>query len=294
MPNLDDLKKRIGSVKSTQKITKAMKMVAAAKLRRAQESAESSRPYADSMRDLIGAISSGYSPTSTERNLLTGDKNDNVHMLILFTSERGLCGGFNSVVTKSLREKIENLQKENKTVKIICVGKKGYDILKRQYSEIITEVIDMREVKSVSYQDAKNISDKIIKMFFDGEFDKCSIFYNKFKSVISQIPTEQQIVPIELEEDSSNEGTSDQSAFDFEPGESEILEELLPLNFTIQIFKALLESAASEQGARMSAMDNASRNASDMIDNLTLFYNRSRQAVITKELIEIISGAEAV
>ena len=294
MPNLDDLKKRIGSVKSTQKITKAMKMVAAAKLRRAQESAESSRPYADSMRDLIGAISSGYSPTSTERNLLTGDENDNVHMLILFTSERGLCGGFNSVVTKSLREKIVNLQKENKTVKIICVGKKGYDILKRQYSEIITEVIDMREVKSVSYQDAKNISDKIIKMFFDGEFDKCSIFYNKFQSVISQIPTEQQIVPIELEEDSSNEGTIDQSAFDFEPGESEILEELLPLNFTIQIFKALLESAASEQGARMSAMDNASRNASDMIDNLTLFYNRSRQAVITKELIEIISGAEAV
>jgi len=294
MPNLDDLKKRIGSVKSTQKITKAMKMVAAAKLRRAQESAESSRPYADSMRDLIGAISSGYSPTSTERNLLTGDENDNVHMLILFTSERGLCGGFNSVVTKSLREKIENLQKENKIVKIICVGKKGYDILKRQYSEIITEVIDMREVKSVSYQDAKNISDKIIKMFFDGEFDKCSIFYNKFQSVISQIPTEQQIVPIELEEDSSNEGTTDQSAFDFEPGESEILEELLPLNFTIQIFKALLESAASEQGARMSAMDNASRNASDMIDNLTLFYNRSRQAVITKELIEIISGAEAV
>ena len=294
MPNLDDLKKRIGSVKSTQKITKAMKMVAAAKLRRAQESAESSRPYADSMRDLIGAISSGYSPTSTERNLLTGDENDNVHMLILFTSERGLCGGFNSVVTKSLREKIENLQKENKTVKIICVGKKGYDILKRQYSDIISEVIDMREVKSVSYQDAKNISDKVIKMFFDGEFDKCSIFYNKFQSVISQIPTEQQIVPIELEEDSSKDGTTDQSFFDYEPGESEILEELLPLNFTVQIFKALLESAASEQGARMSAMDNASRNASDMIDNLTLFYNRSRQAVITKELIEIISGAEAV
>ena len=294
MPNLDDLKKRIGSVKSTEKITKAMKMVAAAKLRRAQESAESSRPYAHSMRDLIDAISSGYNPTSTERNLLTGDKNDNVHMLILFTSERGLCGGFNSVVTKSLREKIENLEKENKTVKIICVGKKGYDILKRQYSEIITEVIDMREVKTVSYQDAKNISDKIIKMFFDGEFDKCSIFYNKFQSVISQIPTEQQVVPIELEEDSSEEKAADQSFFDFEPGESEILEELLPLNFTIQIFKALLESAASEQGARMSAMDNASRNASDMIDNLTLFYNRSRQAVITKELIEIISGAEAV
>ena len=223
MPNLDDLKKRIGSVKSTQKITKAMKMVAAAKLRKAQESAESSRPYADSMRDLIDAISSGYNPTSTERNLLTGDENDNVHMLILFTSERGFCGGFNSVVTKSLREKIENLEKENKTVKIICVGKKGYDILKRQYSEIITEVIDMREVKTVSYQDAKNISDKIIKMFFDGEFDKCSIFYNKFQSVISQIPTEQQVGPIELEEDSSEEKAADQSFFDFEPGESEIL-----------------------------------------------------------------------
>ena len=294
MPNLDDLKKRIGSVKSTQKITKAMKMVAAAKLRRAQESAESSRPYAESMRDLIASISSGYSPTSNERNLLTGDENDNIHMLILFTSERGLCGGFNSVVTKSLREKIENLQQANKTVKIICVGKKGFDILKRQYSELITEVIDMREVKSVSYQDAKDISDKIIKMFFDGEFDKCSIFYNKFQSVISQIPTEQQVVPIELEEDSSDESSVEQSFFDFEPGESEILEELLPLNFTVQIFKALLESAASEQGARMSAMDNASRNASDMIDNLTLFYNRSRQAVITKELIEIISGAEAV
>ena len=218
MPNLDDLKKRIGSVKSTQKITKAMKMVAAAKLRRAQESAESSRPYAESMRDLIGSISGGYSPTSNERNLLTGDQNDNVHMLILFTSERGLCGGFNSVVTKSLREKIVNLQKENKTIKIICVGKKGYDILKRQYSEIITEVIDMREVKSVSYQDAKNISDKIIKMFFNGEFDKCSIFYNKFQSVISQIPTEQQIVPIELEEDSSNEGTTNQSSFDLSLG----------------------------------------------------------------------------
>ena len=294
MPNLDDLKKRIGSVKSTQKITKAMKMVAAAKLRRAQESAESSRPYAESMRDLIASISSGYSPTSNERNLLTGDENDNIHMLILFTSERGLCGGFNSVVTKSLREKIKNLQQANKTVKIICVGKKGFDILKRQYSELITEVIDMREVKSVSYQDAKDISDKIIKMFFDGEFDKCSIFYNKFQSVISQIPTEQQVVPIELEEDSLNESSIDQSFFDFEPGESEILEELLPLNFTVQIFKALLESAASEQGARMSAMDNASRNASDMIDNLTLFYNRSRQAVITKELIEIISGAEAL
>ena len=294
MPNLDDLKKRIGSVKSTEKITKAMKMVAAAKLRRAQESAESSRPYSDSMKDLIESISKGYKPSSTDRNLLTGDEKDQIHLLILFTSERGLCGGFNSIVTRTVRDKIENLIDQNKTVKIVCVGKKGYDILKRQYSEMITEVIDMRAVKSITYQDAKNISDKIVKMFFDGEFDKCSIFYNEFKSVISQIPTEQQVIPIEIISDEADEEKKEDSFFEFEPGESEILDEILPLNFTVQVFKALLESAASEQGARMSAMDNASRNAGDMIDNLTLFYNRSRQAVITKELIEIISGAEAV
>ena len=294
MPNLDDLKKRIGSVKSTEKITKAMKMVAAAKLRRAQESAESSRPYSDSMKDLIESISKGYKPSSTERNLLTGDEKNQIHLLILFTSERGLCGGFNSIVTRTLRDKIENLIDQNKTVKIVCVGKKGYDILKRQYSEMITEVIDMRAVKSITYQDAKNISDKVVKMFFDGEFDKCSIFYNEFKSVISQIPTEQQVIPIEIISNESDQEIKEDSFFEFEPGESEILDEILPLNFTVQVFKALLESAASEQGARMSAMDNASRNAGDMIDNLTLFYNRSRQAVITKELIEIISGAEAV
>ena len=294
MPNLDDLKKRIGSVKSTEKITKAMKMVAAAKLRRAQESAESSRPYSDSMKDLIESISKGYKPSSTKRNLLTGDEKDQIHLLILFTSERGLCGGFNSIVTRTLRDKIENLIDQNKTVKIVCVGKKGYDILKRQYSEMITEVIDMRAVKSITYQDAKNISDKVVKMFFDGEFDKCSIFYNEFKSVISQIPTEQQVIPIEIISNESDQEIKEDSFFEFEPGESEILDEILPLNFTVQVFKALLESAASEQGARMSAMDNASRNAGDMIDNLTLFYNRSRQAVITKELIEIISGAEAV
>ena len=294
MPNLDDLKKRIGSVKSTEKITKAMKMVAAAKLRRAQDSAESSRPYSDSMKDLIESISKGYKPSSTDRNLLTGDEKDQIHLLILFTSERGLCGGFNSIVTRTLRDKIEKLIDQNKTVKIVCVGKKGYDILKRQYSEMITEVIDMREVKSITYQDAKNISDKVVKMFFDGEFDKCSIFYNEFKSVISQIPTEQQVIPIEIISQEADEEKKEDSFFEFEPGESEILDEILPLNFTVQVFKALLESAASEQGARMSAMDNASRNAGDMIDNLTLFYNRSRQAVITKELIEIISGAEAV
>ena len=294
MPNLDDLKKRIGSVKSTEKITKAMKMVAAAKLRRAQESAESSRPYSDSMKDLIESISKGYKPSSTERNLLTGDEKDQIHLLILFTSERGLCGGFNSIVTRTLRDKIENLIDQNKTVKIVCVGKKGYDILKRQYSEMITEVIDMRAVKSITYQDAKNISDKVVKMFFDGEFDKCSIFYNEFKSVISQIPIEQQVIPIEIISNESDLERKEDSFFEFEPGESEIFDEILPLNFTVQVFKALLESAASEQGARMSAMDNASRNAGDMIDNLTLFYNRSRQAVITKELIEIISGAEAV
>jgi F-type H+-transporting ATPase subunit gamma len=294
MPSLDDLKKRIGSVKSTQKITKAMKMVAAAKLRRAQESAESSRPYSDTMNDVISSVSKKVTSTSSDRNLLSGTGENQIQLLILFTSERGLCGGFNSSITKKIREKIEELLSLNKTVKVICVGKKGYDILKRKYSSLIVDVIDMKAVKSISYQDAKNISQNIIKMFFDNEFDSCSIFYNKFKSVIDQIPTEHMILPIYNHEDSNADEILSTSMLEFEPSESDILDELLPLNFAVQIFKALLESAASEQGARMSAMDNASRNASDMIDKLTLFYNRSRQAVITNELIEIISGAEAV
>jgi len=295
MPSLDDLKKRIASVKSTQKITKAMKMVAAAKLRKAQEAAEQSRPYADNMKNLMDSISRGFIQTDSSRNLLTGSDEDKTYLLVLFTSERGLCGGFNSQISKSLKEKIVELQKQNKEVKIICIGKKGYDIIKRQYSELIVDTIDLSEIKSVQYGDAKEISDKIIKMYFDAEFDKCLIFYNKFKSVISQVPTEQQVVPAEIVEQTDNEDkVIDNNFIEFEPNEKEILEELLPLNFAVQIFKALLESSASEQGSRMSAMDNASRNASDMIDSLTLFYNRSRQAVITKELIEIISGAEAV
>jgi F-type H+-transporting ATPase subunit gamma len=295
MPSLDDLKKRIASVKSTQKITKAMKMVAAAKLRKAQEAAEQSRPYADNMKNLMDSISRGFIQTDSSRNLLTGSDEDKTYLLVLFTSERGLCGGFNSQISKSLKEKIVELQKQNKEVKIICIGKKGYDIIKRQYNELIVDTIDLSEIKSVQYGDAKEISDKIIKMYFDAEFDKCLIFYNKFKSVISQVPTEQQVVPAEIVEQTDNEDkVMDNNFIEFEPNEKEILEELLPLNFAVQIFKALLESSASEQGSRMSAMDNASRNASDMIDSLTLFYNRSRQAVITKELIEIISGAEAV
>ena len=295
MPSLDDLKKRIASVKSTQKITKAMKMVAAAKLRKAQEAAEQSRPYADNMKNLMDSISRGFIQTDSSRNLLTGNDEDKTYLLVLFSSERGLCGGFNSQISKSLKEKIVELQKQNKEVKIICIGKKGYDIIKRQYSKLIVDTIDLSEIKSVQYGDAKEISDKIIKMYFDAEFDKCLIFYNKFKSVISQVPTEQQVVPAEIVEQTDNEDkVMDNNFIEFEPNEKEILEELLPLNFAVQIFKALLESSASEQGSRMSAMDNASRNASDMIDSLTLFYNRSRQAVITKELIEIISGAEAV
>ena len=295
MPSLDDLKKRIASVKSTQKITKAMKMVAAAKLRKAQEAAEQSRPYADNMKNLMDSISRGFIQTDSSRNLLTGNDEDKTYLLVLFTSERGLCGGFNSQISKSLKEKIVELQKQNKEVKIICIGKKGYDIIKRQYSELIVDTIDLSEIKSVQYGDAKEISDRIIKMYFNAEFDKCLIFYNKFKSVISQVPTEQQVVPAEIVEQTDNEDkVMDNNFIEFEPNEKEILEELLPLNFAVQIFKALLESSASEQGSRMSAMDNASRNASDMIDSLTLFYNRSRQAVITKELIEIISGAEAV
>lgn len=295
MPNLNDLKKRIASVKSTQKITKAMKMVAAAKLRKAQEAAEQSRPYSDNMKNLMDSISRGFISTDNSRNLLTGNDEDKTYLLVLFTSERGLCGGFNSQISKALREKVVELQKQDKVVKIICVGKKGYDIVKRQYGNIIVDTVDLSAIKSIQYNDAKNISDKIIKMYFDAEFDKCLIFYNKFKSVVSQIPTEQQVVPAEIAEQ-KNEADSieDNIFFEFEPNEKEILEELLPLNFAVQIFKALLESSASEQGSRMSAMDNASRNASDMIDSLTLFYNRSRQAVITKELIEIISGAEAV
>ena len=295
MPNLNDLKKRIASVKSTQKITKAMKMVAAAKLRKAQEAAEQARPYSDNMKNIMGSISRGFISTDNSRNLLTGNDEDKTYLLVLFTSERGLCGGFNSQISKALREKVVELQKRDKLVKIICVGKKGYDIVKRQYGNIIVDTVDLSAIKSIQYNDAKNISDKIIKMYFDAEFDKCLIFYNKFKSVISQIPTEQQVVPAEIAEQ-KNEADSieDNIFFEFEPNEKEILEELLPLNFAVQIFKALLESSASEQGSRMSAMDNASRNASDMIDSLTLFYNRSRQAVITKELIEIISGAEAV
>ena len=295
MANLKDLRVRITSVKSTQRITSAMKMVAAAKLRKAQEAAEQSRPYADNMKNLMDSISRGFIQTDSSRNLLTGSDEDKTYLLVLFTSERGLCGGFNSQISKSLKEKIVELQKQNKEVKIICIGKKGYDIIKRQYSELIVDTIDLSEIKSVQYGDAKEISDKIIKMYFDAEFDKCLIFYNKFKSVISQVPTEQQVVPAEIVEQTDNEDkVMDNNFIEFEPNEKEILEELLPLNFAVQIFKALLESSASEQGSRMSAMDNASRNASDMIDSLTLFYNRSRQAVITKELIEIISGAEAV
>ncbi|MGY9025676.1 MAG: F0F1 ATP synthase subunit gamma [Candidatus Pelagibacterales bacterium] len=295
MPSLDDLKKRIASVKSTEKITKAMKMVAAAKLRKAQEAAEQSRPYADNMKSLMDSISKGFNSTDDSKNLLAGDGNDSTYMLVLFTSERGLCGGFNSQISKTLKEKIIDLKKQNKKVKIICVGKKGYDIIKRQYGELIVDIIDMSSIKTIQYVDAKQISDKIIDMYFNNEFDKCLIFYNKFKSIISQIPTEQQVIPAEMTKDANSEDTSkDNIFFEFEPNEKEILEELLPLNFAVQIFKALLESSASEQGSRMSAMDNASRNASDMIDSLTLFYNRSRQAVITKELIEIISGAEAV
>ena len=295
MPSLDDLKKRIASVKSTQKITKAMKMVAAAKLRKAQEAAEQSRPYSDNMKNLMDSISRGFVPTDNSRNLLTGSDEDKTYLLVLFTSERGLCGGFNSQISKALREKVVDLQKENKTVKIICIGKKGYDIVKRQYGDQIVDTVDLSAVKSIQYGDAKKISDKIIKMYFDAEFDKCLIFYNKFKSVISQIPTEQQVVPAEIVENDNDENISrDNSFFEFEPNEKEILEELLPLNFAVQIFKALLESSASEQGSRMSAMDNATRNAGEMVDKLTIEYNRSRQAAITKELIEIISGAESL
>ena len=291
MPSLDDLKKRIGSVKSTQKITKAMKMVAAAKLRRAQESAESSRPYSDSMKDLIESISKGYSPTSTDRNLLTGDEKDQTHLLILFTSERGLCGGFNANIIKKAKSYFAKLNKEGKELKIITVGSKGNDQLKRVYGNKIIENISFKNSKNANYFDAEKVGKIIIEKFQKEEFDICTIFYNQFKNVITQIPQAQQIIPLNTKSDDQN---NSEDNYEFEPDEDEILSNLLPKNISTQIFKAMLENSASEQGARMSAMDNATRNAGEMVDKLTIEYNRSRQAAITKELIEIISGAESL
>ena len=291
MASLDDLKKRISSVKSTQKITKAMKMVAAAKLRRAQESAERGRPYSEKMNNIILNLSSGLSDKENAPKLLTGTGEDKVHLCVVMTADRGLCGGFNSNIIKKAKSYFKKLSDNGKTLKIITVGSKGYDQLKRVYKDNIIEKISFKESKNANYFDADKVGKIIIEKFEKKEFDVCTIFYNQFKNVITQIPQEQQIIPLKMTEDETNK--SDES-YEFEPDEDEILGNLLPKNISTQIFKAMLENSASEQGSRMSAMDNATRNAGEMVDKLTIEYNRSRQAAITKELIEIISGAESL
>ncbi len=292
MPSLKDLKNRIESVKNTRKITKAMQMVAAAKLRRAQDSAEASRPYTERFNAVLGALASANAAGSGGPQLLVGTGKDQTHLLVLMTAERGLCGGFNSNIAKLAKSHALKLLEQGKTVKIITVGKKGRDVVKRDLGEHFVDHIDLSEIKSIRYTDAQAISKSILERFTAGEFDVATLFYSKFVNVVTQIPTAQQVIPASFDDDASTKTES--VNYEYEPTEEEILADLLPRGVGTQIFAALLENGASEQGARMSAMDNATRNAGDMIDKLTIQYNRSRQAVITNELIEIISGAEAL
>jgi F-type H+-transporting ATPase subunit gamma len=292
MPSLKDLRNRIASVKATQKITKAMQMVAAAKLRRAQSAAEAARPYAERMEAVLSNLASGIGAGGQAPALLSGNGKDQVHLLVVCTAERGLCGAFNSSIVRLARERINTLTAQAKTVKILCVGKKGFDQLRRQYEKQIVELIELRSVKQMGFVNADPIGRKIISMFEAGEFDVCTLFFSRFKSVIAQIPTAQQLIPAEIPATASSAGPA--TVYEYEPDEGEILASLLPRNIAIQVFRALLENAASEQGARMSSMDNATRNAGEMIKKQTIRYNRTRQAQITKELIEIISGAEAL
>ena len=292
MPSLKDLRNRITSVKSTQKITKAMKMVAAAKLRKAQENAEKSRLYSEKMNEIITNLKSSITDKSSAPRLLIGNNDNRRFLCVIMTADRGLCGGFNSNICKKSKEYINNLLKDNREVKIITVGSKSFDQMKRNYGNCIIEKLTFKNQREIKVTDAQKISNKIISMFHKNEFDVCTIFYSKFKSVISQEPIVQQIIPVK-NVNNNDRITNDQN-YEYEPDQEEILDSLLPKNITTQIFKGLLENAASEQGARMSAMDNATRNAGDLIEKLTINYNRSRQAVITKELIEIISGAETL
>ena len=296
MANLKAIRNRIKSVQSTQKITKAMKMVAAAKLRRAREAAEASRPYADALESILRGPAAEAAGNPAAPKLLVGNGWDQVQLLIVATSDRGLCGAFNSSIVRAVRRKIRSLQAEGKTVKLVCVGRKGWEQLHGEFGSLIVERTGEFGKKGVSYADAESIARKVLSMFNAGEFDVATIVYNHFKSVISQVVTFQQLVPLAAasEAPSMNTQASSNIAYEYEPSKSEILEALLPRNIGVQIYTALLENAASEQGARMTAMDNATRNAGEMIKKLTLIYNRSRQAAITKELIEIISGAEAV
>ena len=301
MPNLKDLKNRIASVKSTRKITKAMQMVAAAKLRRAQEAAEAARPYAERMQAVMGGLAASVGGSDGAPKLLAGTGKDDVQLVVVMTAERGLCGGFNSSIVKLAKSRVQTLLAEGKTVKILTVGKKGREQLKRDYAQYFIGHVDLSEVKRIGYANAADIAGDVLARFEAEEFDVATIFFNRFKSVISQVPTATQIVPAEFPEAETGAetggGAGDAEAateYEYEPSEEAVLEDLLPRSVATQIFTALLENAASEQGARMSAMDNATRNAGDMIERLTIEYNRSRQAVITNELIEIISGAEAL
>lgn len=298
MPSLKDLRNRISSVKATQKITKAMQMVAAAKLRRAQEAAESARPFAERMESVLTNLNVRVTARDNASPLLVGTGKEQNHLLVVATAERGLCGGFNTNITRLAKDHAMQLMGKGKSVKFLCVGKKGYDVLKNQYSDLIVEVIDLKDVKKLGFDNAQNIARNILNRFQTGEFDVCTLFFSEFKSIISQVPTPLQLIPAKLPETDENaeQDTAQASAtsYEFEPSEEDILNDLLPRNVATQIFRALLENAASEQGARMTAMDNATRNAGEMIGDLTLKYNRTRQAMITKELIEIVSGAEAL
>ena len=292
MPNLKDLKNRINSVKSTRKITQAMQMVAAAKLRRAEESAAAARPYAERFNAVMAELAASVGDSDSAPKLLGGTGDDKTHLLVVMTAERGLCGGFNSSIVKLARASASKLVAEGKTVKILTVGKKGREQLRRDFGDNLVGHIDLSDVKRLGYSNAQSIAEDVLARFDGEEFDVASIFYSEFESVISQKPTEKQIIPASFETSDDEGGAS--TVYDYEPDETEILADLLPRGIATQIFTALLENAASEQGARMSAMDNATRNAGDMIDRLTIEFNRSRQAVITNELIEIISGAEAL
>jgi|TARA_B110001452_G_scaffold198282_1_gene168226 F-type H+-transporting ATPase subunit gamma len=291
MPSLDDLRKRIVSVKSTQKITKAMKMVAAAKLRKAQESAEKGRPYSEKMQNIILNLTESISDPQNAPKLLIGTGKNQIHLCVIMTSDRGLCGGFNSNICRLAKKYFERILKEEKNLKIITVGSKGHDQLKREYGKYIIKNLSFKNKKKISFKEADEVGNIILDLFNKNEFDKCILFFNNFKNVMTQIPEAQQIIPTEIKKNSKK---NEEIFYEFEPDEDEILEDLLPKNISTQVFKAFLENSASEQGSRMTAMDSATRNAGDLVNKLTINYNRSRQAVITKELIEIISGAESL
>jgi len=296
MASLKDLKNRISSVKATRKITQAMQLVAAAKLRKAQDAATASRPYTERMNAVLANLNASLPTREGASPLLVGTGKDDVHLLVVMTAERGLCGGFNSNIARKARADVIKLLKQDKTVKIICVGRKGYDILKREFEHLIVDRIDFREVKQIGFEHAQGIAEKVTSMFDAGEYDVCTVYYSQFKSVIAQVPTGHQLIPASLPDAAEDDGTQPKAnaAYEYEPEEEQMLDYLLRRNTATQIYRGLLENAASEQGARMTAMDNATRNAGDMIDKLTISYNRQRQAQITKELIEIISGAEAL